>query len=184
MKLLSIASARSVWLFPFNDLNPRGKALMPMLQPLIERYKFIKFPQKPEELVSSSTNPLEFHEGAYTTKEGNEIVVNLRVYNDGLIADSRSSTADSDAFLHDLLSWGSEAYGLTNYAKVIRRKLYTSELHVQMEKSLRLINPAIKKSRINWLNMILAMGHSPLKSQGLVLGKTLKKYKVENGHFD
>ena len=173
MKLLSIASARSVWLFPFQDLNPRGKALMPMLMPLVERYRFIKFPQKPEELVK--VDHLEFNEGRYKTNEGNEILVSLKVYNDGLVVDSRSSTNDCEAFLHDLLTWAAKNYGFLPYDKVIRRKLYVSEVYVCMKNPLGHINPAIKTFTDKLANYDIGYGPFPFEISGISFGNDPEK---------
>lgn len=173
MKLLSIALARSVWLFPFGDLNPRGKALMPMLMPLVERYRFIKFPQKPEELVK--VDRFEFNDGTYKTNEGNEIVVSLIVYNDGLIVDSRSSTNDCDAFLHDLLTWGAKNYGLLPYEKITRQKLYASTVYVCMEPPLSHINPAIKTFTDKLANHDIGYGPFPFEISGISFGHDPEK---------
>ena len=116
---------------------------MPILTPLVERYRFLKFPQKPEELIK--VDNFEFNDGTYKSRDGDELIVNLKVYNDGFIVDSRSSTTDCDAFLHDLLTWAAKDYGLLPYAKLIRRKLYTSELYVHMEKPIGPQGQAMKK---------------------------------------
>ena len=174
MKLLSIANSRSTWLFPFPDLNPRGKSLLPILQPLVERYKFFKFPQKPEELIK--VDHFEFNEGLYKTGPGNEIAIgSFRIYNDGLVVDTRSSTTDGDAFLHDLLAWGSENLGLLPYSGISIRKLYISEVNVYLDHPLNLIKPGITEFTDRLADHNIGYGPFSFEVSGIAFGQDPEK---------
>lgn len=146
MKLLSVQQARSVWLFNLNDLNPRGKAIeRDALKEIGSRYQFSTIPDLKALLDARENNkPVIFPDGIF--KHGDdEIGVALLMYRDGFIADTRSSTVACDAFLHDLLTWISEEFLLVHYEKVIRKKVYVSELYLRFEKSLNLVNPVFAK---------------------------------------
>ena len=144
MKLQSVVIARSIWLFSTSDLNPRGKALLPILAPLVQRYNFINFPKTVEQLTG---NEFKFESGQFTGQAGEKIAVDLAVYNDGLVADTRSSTEDSDFFLHDFMTWLHEEHGLLKYETVVRKKVYVSELYVTCEQLLNNLNPGFMELR-------------------------------------
>lgn len=134
MKLLSVKLARSIWLFQTTDLNPRGRNLMPAAAAAAQRYGFVKMP----ELNSFVTSPLklEFEGGAFVTSDGVPKYVSLTVHDDGVVADTRSSTSDSDLFLDDVLSWLASSFGLPHYGKLLVRKIYVSEVTVSFEREL------------------------------------------------
>lgn len=146
MKLLSISKARSIWLFPLNDLNPRGKAITGDAMPgMITRYKFAKIPS-PLDMQSAreKNEPIKFLGGEFEGK-GGKVVVDFSAYNDGLIADTRSSTRDADLFLEDFLTWISSEFGLLSHHEIVQRKIYASELYITTERSLSLLNPKLEK---------------------------------------
>ena len=130
MKLAAMGQARSIWLFPLVEFNPKGLSLMPCLQFLLERHKFLKFPTG-EELRTQQQ--YKFEDGVFGGPDGQQLWVNLSVYSDGVVADTRSSTGDSDSFLHELLTALSQSFGFVPYEKIIRRKAYNSEVFVEME---------------------------------------------------
>jgi len=142
MKLLSVILARSVWLGNLLDLNPRGKSLFSVLPILHESYKFRKLPLA-EEMIDPSKG-VKFIDGDFQTKDGELIEVSLTIYNDGLVAETRSSTRDTDDFLAELLERICEIFNLPDHNYVIKEKLYLSQLFVTTDKSLELINPKLR----------------------------------------
>jgi hypothetical protein len=138
MKLQSIRVARSIWLVPFAHLNPRGRNLLSVVPAVVERYGFAK----PPTLESLTTVPLKivFESGAFLNPAGVPIAVNLTLHDDGLVADTRSSTDDADLFLEDLLSWAAEKYQLPLYSELGVRKIYASEITVSFRKTLDVFN--------------------------------------------
>lgn len=137
MKLLAVGLARSIWLFPIADWNPRGRAMHPLFFWLIEQYKFLKYPSLNE---IDWQKGIKFEDGTFKTNAGEELTVTLTVYPDGVIADTRSSTLDSDEFLDKTLNAVTENFQYAPYETVLRKKLYSSELYVNMEQPLSGIN--------------------------------------------
>jgi hypothetical protein len=141
MELLNVNVARSVWLFPISELNPRGKTVMPeLLEWLKDNYSFDKGPSSVAEL-DPTTKAFVFERGQFQVKEEIFVDVGLKVFNDGLVAETQSSTHDADAFIEDVLTEGAKEFSLVYKPQMIGKKLYYSELYVYSAKSLVGINP-------------------------------------------
>lgn len=141
MELLNVLKAQSVWLFDANDLNPRGKSFFPdLIEWMTEIYQFQKVPKSPDDL--DDTKGLAFKQGVFSL--GDEaLTVELTVYNDGLIANTYSSTRATDLFLQDALSNAAHEFDL-NYPKdLVRSKTHLSEIVVRLTESLSKINPKL-----------------------------------------
>lgn len=143
MELLNVARARSIWIFDLNDLNPRGKSVgTDLLEWIKEAYGFSKFPQSTGD-HEADTQALAFLDGTFQIREEFFISVDLRIYNDGLVADTRSSTDDTDLFLKDVLESAVKEFSLTYASDTVRRTLYLSELNVVCDRDLSLLNPRL-----------------------------------------
>lgn len=143
MEKLSVNLARSLWFCHITDLNPKGLNLFPIVTPLLlNSYKFKKYPAD-NELIDLSKG-VTYEAGEFVTNNG-PVLIRFTVYNDGIVADSISSTKDSDAFLADMLTHLSKDIGLPNYERIIRRRGYLSQVFVKMQRSLELMNPNLKK---------------------------------------
>src|SRR5207248_11230692 len=95
MQLLNVITARSVWLFDIAELNPRGKALFPdLFEWLKEAYDFQKVPSSLTDV--DDTKAFVFSNGQYQAKEEIFVHVELKIYNDGLMANTQSSTRDTE----------------------------------------------------------------------------------------
>ena len=91
MKLRSVKLARAIWLVNYFDLNPYGSSLVPAIPKIVQKYMFQVNPIKPDEFdLSKGVN---FREGTFQINN-RAIAINLIIYNDGLVADNRSSTDD------------------------------------------------------------------------------------------
>jgi hypothetical protein len=143
MKLLHVSTARTIWLLSMLDLNPRGQALtQDAIDKISARYKFKAPPTITAALEAQKKNePIHFAAGEFTSMSGANIVVDLKVYNDGLLADCRASTKDSEAFLADFFAWLQAGLGLPKTNVPIRKKMYVSELEMESKDLLTLINP-------------------------------------------
>jgi hypothetical protein len=142
MELLNIVTARATWLFDISELNPRGKSIFPeLLEWLAEEYHFQKFPKSITDL--DETKGLAFSRGTFQAREEFFVDVELKVYNDGLIASSWSSTRNSEAFLEDVAKSAVREFGLTFRPEIIRRKLYLSQLNFTSNRQLIGINPKL-----------------------------------------
>jgi hypothetical protein len=141
MELVNIVTARSVWLFDTAQLNPRGKAIFPELFGwLKDAYDFQKVPTSITDL--DDTKGLAFTGGQYQVKEEIFVTVELKIYNDGLIANTQSSTRDSDRFLEDVLISGSNEFNINYRQQMVHRKLHLSELNVLSTK--KFVHPGLE----------------------------------------
>ncbi len=143
MKLLSVNLARTILLGPMSDINPRGASLNSILFPfLVNTYKFKKVPSLTE--IPDLSKGVKFELGDFDIGGDYPIVVNLTFYNDGVIADSGSSTNHTDAFLEDMYAKFSELFKMPPPESIIRKRVYLSQLYVSTDRSLEIINPKIK----------------------------------------
>lgn len=139
MIVSSVSLARAIWLFNVMDLNPRGLYIYDRLFPwLVERYQFAKAPAHARD---QDENAWAFLDGRFVTSANVPVDVSLRVYNDGVVADTHSSTDDSDEFLADLLTGSTQALGLAFTGSMVHRRSYVSELNLICKNSLVAINP-------------------------------------------
>jgi hypothetical protein len=136
MELAKVLLARSIRLFDVEELNPAGLHIVPLIDAIAKRYRFATHPTKPDELDTGKG--VVFTEGSFATRSG-DVRVGLKIFNDGLVADTRSDTDDSDAFLDDLLAWAKEEFRLGNERHILKpKRVHRSEL-VVFAPSLRLI---------------------------------------------
>ena len=143
MKLISVDTARAIWLFPLTELNPTGKSMAEVLAGFIERYGFKRFPKNMMDLEEDG-KALVFEGGEFTPKGTGPIIIKLRVYDDGLVADSFSSTQHSEEFLEDAMRWLKEQQGLTLPGDRTIKRLLLSELTVTTDKGLFGLNPGLR----------------------------------------
>jgi len=142
MQLLNVSTARSAWLFDIAELNPRGKALFPdLFEWLKDAYDFQKIPSSLTDV--DETKAFVFSNGQYQAKEEIFVHVELKIYNDGLIANTQSSTRDTDRFLEDVLISASAEFSLNFRPEMIRKKIYLSELYFFSLKNFT--NPNLEK---------------------------------------
>ncbi len=144
MQLLSVSLARSLWFCHVRDFNPKGLNLYTIIIPLlVSSYKFKIFPSVKD--VLDETKGVKFENGEFVNSKGDSIIINLSIYADGLVADTISSTDDSDAFLTDILTRLSDELNLPHYDQIIRRRGYFSQLYISTDKPMELINPKLKE---------------------------------------
>lgn len=143
MQLLSVIKARSIWLFDIGELNPRGKRLGPeLLGWLKDSYNFSKAPSSANDV--DETKALAFLGGSFQATAAEAIDVDLKLYNDGVVADTRSSTKDGDNFIEDLLKSAAKQFKLNYTPEMIRKRLYLSELNLRCDKTLENACPRLK----------------------------------------
>ena len=143
MELLSIVRARSIWLVDMQDLNPRGKHIeSELIEWLRDNYHFSKSPSSVSDF-DPQTKTLTLTQGSFQAREEFFISVDLNIYHDGLVADTRSSTKDADAFLEDVLNLAVRDFSVVYKPEMIRQKLYLSELNVRSERPLNSLNPKL-----------------------------------------
>jgi hypothetical protein len=143
MKVISVDIARTTWLFPVTELNPTGRSLTKAFLGLAEKYSFKKFPRHTGDFDPESKG-LVFNEGDFKTSEGQDILVKLTVFTDGILADCWSSTKDSEAFLIDAMEWLKTEHGLSIPADRGVKNLYLSQLTVTTDKKIASLNPKLQ----------------------------------------
>jgi hypothetical protein len=123
MQLAAVVLARVLAFVESIDLNPRGQVFYPQLvQGLVEKFGFIKFPQKPEDF--NEQKGVEFIGGRW----GDVGVEKVTIYQNGLLLDTRVSTAESTRILQEALYWAASTFGITYEPKMIRHFRYLSNL--------------------------------------------------------
>lgn len=133
MKVLSVSIARSISLIPTTHFNPKGRNIIPMLDAIKERYSFPTVTPL-EKVFGPEQESMKFDHGSFMGKDTIPIDVSFAIHNDGLVADTNSSTEDSDLFLEDLLAWLSNEYDLVSQNELPIKKLYLSELYFTLDK--------------------------------------------------
>src|SRR5438309_1740683 len=107
MRLSAVLLARVIGFVEMNDLNPRGKVRLPIVASmLVERFGFVKYPQKPEEF--DETKGVQFIEGNF---DGIGID-KLTIWFNGVGIDVRSSTDEARAVLEKSFEWLKKDVGL------------------------------------------------------------------------
>jgi hypothetical protein len=135
MKLLNIITARTVWLFDALELNPYGRKYEPNIFNWAQsKYKFEKVPESI--LDTDESKALVFSRGNFKVNDELSISIDMKVFNDGIIADSRSSTRHTDAFIDQVLRSLASDYKLNYYPEIIRHKIHLSEVNIWSEKRL------------------------------------------------
>ena len=170
MKLLSVHSAKSIWLIPTNFLNPRGVFLRPAIVALKERYSFAITPiEKPP---ATDKEGWKFERGAFKRPDDIIIAVNMTTHDDGIVVETRSSTEDGDLFLEDILTWIGKESKLPDHNTLPIKKIYTSELYVKFEKTPQILDkklaPFLKQA-----NEAIGNGKGPLDLFGFGLSTDL-----------
>jgi hypothetical protein len=134
MDILNVRLARSVWIFEARDLNPIGLNLLPLAASIKEKYKFLVWPNTPEQLLPDNPKGAVFQSGAFAV--GNQVLtVNFTLYSDGIVADTGASTDHTDTFIEDLLVFGQQ-FGLIYRPDMVQRKRCLSELIVRPTRQL------------------------------------------------
>ena len=123
MKKAYVILARALAYIDVDELAPKGNVLLvAVVQALVEKYKFQKYPSKPEEL--DRNKGVEFGEGI---ADGIPIQ-RLAIFESLLLVETRSDTTDAQVLLSDILSWAVETFGMTLTEEMIRRWGYVSSV--------------------------------------------------------
>ncbi|HVA01239.1 MAG TPA: hypothetical protein VMV34_06225 [Terriglobia bacterium] len=168
MELLNVVTARAVWLFDISELNPRGKSIFPELFGwLEEEYHFEKVPKSITDV--DDTKGLVFSRGNFQAKEEIFVDVELKIYNDGLVANSQSSTRDTEAFLESVLKSVTEEFSLVFNPEIIRRRMCVSELYAKSIRLLSGINPILSQLANKLTELVPGSVKSPFEVGGIII---------------
>jgi hypothetical protein len=180
VKLAAVALARIIAFVETADLNPRGRVHFPdIVTALVERYGFLKFPQKPEEFDESKG--VTFEEGKF----GEISNLRIQLYTGAIVVETRSSTDDSEKILEDGLVWASQKLGLEYQTGMIKRRAPVSQLTFYSDAPLNALNPILTKlsqkltARIpNFIGQSIAY-----ETTGIVIGYDMLRTKLTPSNF-
>jgi hypothetical protein len=139
MKVLFVGLARSIRLFNTSLLNPFGLSLQPVFDQLARKYSFAQFPKHP--LDYDDQKALTFKSGTFLNSKNVPVMVSFSIYNDGVVANTTSSTDDSDDFLVEVMDWINGEFGLRPPSDV--RQAYLSQIDVEFPTPLIQLNPKL-----------------------------------------
>jgi hypothetical protein len=142
---------------------------------LVDRYKFLKTPTDADFLTKPLA--LKFEGGSFTGKDGAQFIVNLTVHDDGIIAETRASTEESDRFLSEALSQMATDYGLPDPSEVGIERIYASELIVQLNLRSSIFNKKFQAFIARMHNGITNNPGLPMNFGGLLFAPDPTKTK-------
>lgn len=154
---------------------------------MVERYGFIKVPTTLEEY--DETKGVTFQHGKFSIKTADgvrEIVIeSFQVYNNGLVADTRSNTDDAEQFLEDVIAWANKAYQILIPENQTITNIYLSNLEISLTTPLPSHIPSAslaEKEISRYLNQY-GIKHDPYEATGLTLhfDKTLSPNSALTG---
>ncbi len=166
MKLVSVDAAKATWLFPLNEWNPTGRSFSLIFVELTKRYVFKKAPSHDMD-YDPEAKGLIFNQGEFTNRNGNAVNVKLSLFPDGVVAETWSSTTDSEDFLRDAMNWIRTEHGISLPTDRLVTTLYLSQLTVSMERKHGLV-----VSKLQALSDIVSrkMAESGRTNKGFVTG--------------
>jgi hypothetical protein len=139
MNILYVGLARSIWLFDFSLLNPKGMSLQGVIDGLKEKYGFAKAPKNILDL--DERKALAFKSGTFVNSKGIPVVTAFTIYNDGFAAETLSSTDDSSEFLAAVSEWIKKDFGLVVPQSV--RKAYVGQIDFESDVPLIALDPRL-----------------------------------------
>jgi hypothetical protein len=139
MNVLFVGLARSIWLFNVSLWNPKGVSLQPMIDKLKEKYEFAQAPKNV--LDTDESKALTFKAGRFINSKKVPVIVSFSIYNDGLVADTLSTTNDSTEFLVEATSWIQEEFKLVLPSNL--KKGYVTQIHFETNIHLTKLNPRL-----------------------------------------
>lgn len=170
MELINVAVARSLWHFGVEELNRKGIRVYPnVVERIRERYDFDE-----EDESAKPEDRFKLKNGAFKGSHGEEVPIRLEIYNDGLLAETISTTEDSDAFLEDLLTWLNTEFGMNYYPSLVRKKGYQSEVVIRSDVPLGSVCDKLKRFAERLSTIPLFETIEPQELVSLYFGATLK----------
>jgi hypothetical protein len=135
MELLSIVTARSIFLFEVDSLDPFGRrSAAETVTELRNRYKFAFAPD--------SLNNLDNNKGAEfgSGRLGDIVIDKLTLFSNGIVVDTRSSTENAESVANDLLEVSRELLGSK---AIVGRKHFVSQITFKSKMQMSRMNPIL-----------------------------------------
>jgi len=122
VRLASVVLARTLAFVEVFDLDPRGKVFLPdLVQAMVARYKFQKFPTTFEEFDISKSGII-FEDGKISGK----VIQKFSIFDTLIVAETRSNTADSKEVIEEMLIWAAAKFGVNYTDESIKHNGYVS----------------------------------------------------------
>lgn len=139
MQILGVYLARVFAFLPQEELDRHGRFRpTEFTAGIVQRYGFLKFPQKIEDYTSPAGQ-------VYEQGKWGDIVINrLTVTPAGFAVDTVSSTENSEKVLEDMLAWAVTELGATYKAGAIRSKTFVTQLTFTSDLIIGNINPKLE----------------------------------------
>lgn len=153
MKLVSIEFSQVLQIGGFT--TPSGSIYFPdIIGGLRERYGFMKMPNSIEELDLSKG--VDFTHGKF----GNTVIDSFKVYNDGLLAQTKSKVENAENFMEDVIAWAEEKFGTQMIESDLAKRTFDSHIVVHMDIDL----PGLLQ---------------PISGLGVAINNALETYEME-----
>jgi hypothetical protein len=172
MQVKAVLTARFLGFVEVATLNPEGKVFFPnFVSGLVEQFGFQKYPTTPEQFDESKG--VEFHEGRW----GGINVPKLVIYNNGILVDTQSNTADSERIFMEGLEWAKKKFGITFTPEMVYRRRYLSDLVFSTPTPILDGFDAINKLRMNLSDMVASIIEERLNYAGIRLDVDFERYQ-------
>ena len=120
------------------------------IKALQARYQFVGVPSAID-ILSVDTKPLVFSHGKFSRATGNVVIQKLNIYVQGMSVETATGTDDGDAFLDDLLEWGSGALQL-KFTPEVPRRVYINQLEFKLDVPFERAFPFTDNIGAKWVN--------------------------------
>ena len=125
MELTEILASRAIRLFQLSKSG--GGAYIPdLIKRIATKYDFAIYPA---DIKILEENHLSFKHGKFQ----NKLIDELKIYNDGIIVDTKNTVEDADALIDDLINWALETYQYSIKSLPPVRRYYHSHLEVRLD---------------------------------------------------
>ncbi len=148
MELIGIEQAKIVSLFLVS--YPNGQpALGKMGGALAARYQFAIYPKSIEDMVGDK---IQFGQGTF----GETRIDLLEIFQDGIVVTAKSPTKGIEAFIEDLITWGTEEFGLKKIETYNVNLAYESHLLIKSDKPILSVLEPLKNVQLLVKEMLFA----------------------------
>jgi hypothetical protein len=124
-----------------------------IIQTLKGKYGFLTAPKDAD--IGDASKGAEFTHGRVIREDQLVIIDKLTVFNDGVVAETKSSTDDADLFLEDLIEWAKTALPK---ALPTGPRYYLSHLEIKMESPLEIYAPGFRPIGEKLTEMLASYG--------------------------
>jgi hypothetical protein len=133
---------------------------------LQERYGFMKIPSTFEELFPSDPNQgIKFAEGKFDRNGQTVVIQLLQLLPNIILAETRTSTDDADAFLDDYIQQANQ--NRNDIIKIVAAPIYNSQIEFSMKHGLEEFTPTAAKLGAQ-LNSLVAGYGTPMQSYRVI----------------